>query len=185
MVFNNNGLEEDNLGGSSMDPQHSPITVSGITFHESEEASIVMNDPRGKVIFEKCKWENNEGEAIVVDGKYSGKNQEEDYYGEDDFMLPPDKVNPFASTEPTMPAETTEIPMHFLFGSTISSMTTEYSAVATTEASLTSAFGARELEDLNAVGPKSLILIRKSTFTVSSQELHSLLYHGTFFKCVF
>eukprot|EP00573_Skeletonema_grethae_P013467 CAMPEP_0201694556 /NCGR_PEP_ID=MMETSP0578-20130828/6773_1 /ASSEMBLY_ACC=CAM_ASM_000663 /TAXON_ID=267565 /ORGANISM="Skeletonema grethea, Strain CCMP 1804" /LENGTH=788 /DNA_ID=CAMNT_0048180243 /DNA_START=1 /DNA_END=2367 /DNA_ORIENTATION=- len=165
MVFNNNGLEEDNLGESSLDQEQSTITVSGITFHESEEASIVMNDPRGKVIFDKCKWENNEGEAIVVDGKYSGKNQEEEYYGDDDFMLPPNKVNPFASTEPTMPAETTELPMHFLFGSTVSSMTTEYSEIVTTEAPLTSAFGARELEDLNAVGPKSLIVIRKSTFT--------------------
>ena len=126
-----------------------------------------MNDPRGKVIFEKCKWENNEGEAIVVDGKYSGKNQEEEYYGEDDFMLPPGKVNPFASTEPTMPAETTETPMNFLFGSTVSVMSTEFSAPATTEAPLTSAFGARALETLSAVGPKSLILIRKSTFTVS------------------
>eukprot|EP00574_Skeletonema_japonicum_P000457 CAMPEP_0201740200 /NCGR_PEP_ID=MMETSP0593-20130828/46176_1 /ASSEMBLY_ACC=CAM_ASM_000672 /TAXON_ID=267983 /ORGANISM="Skeletonema japonicum, Strain CCMP2506" /LENGTH=1237 /DNA_ID=CAMNT_0048234505 /DNA_START=28 /DNA_END=3741 /DNA_ORIENTATION=- len=165
MVFNNNGLEEDSLGESSLDHQHSTITVSGITFHESEEASIVMNDPRGKVIFEKCKWENNEGEAIVVDGKYSGKNQEEEYYGDDDFMLPPGKVNPFASTEPTMPAETTETPMNFLFGSTVSVMSTEFSAPATTEAPLTSAFGARALETLSAVGPKSLILIRKSTFT--------------------
>jgi len=167
MVFNNNGLGEDSWYISSLevDQEHNPITISGINFEESEEASIVMNDPRGKVIFEKCKWENNEGEAIVVDGKYTGKNLEREYYGVDDFMLPPGKVNPFASTEPTMPAETTETPMNFLFGSTVSVMSTEFSAPATTEAPLTSAFGARVLETLSAVGPKSLILIRKSTFT--------------------
>jgi len=160
MVFNNNGLGEDSWYISSLevDQEHNPITISGINFEESEEASIVMNDPRGKVIFEKCKWENNEGEAIVVDGKYTGKNLEREYYGVDDFMLPPGKVNPFASTEPTMPAETT--PFSF-FTTTVRSITTEYSAVKTTNAPDSE----RLLEALSVAGTKSLIYIRKSIFT--------------------
>eukprot|EP00984_Skeletonema_dohrnii_P029249 scaffold19687_cov127-Skeletonema_dohrnii-CCMP3373.AAC.4 len=168
IVFNNNGLEEDSLDESSMDESHSTITVSGITFQESEEASFVMNDPRGKIILNKCKWENNKGEAIVVDGKYTGKNHEEEYYGKNDFMLPPDKENPHASTEPTIPAETTAVPMDFLFGTTVSAVTTKYSDfVVTTETPPTpdfeDDFGSARL--LSAVGPKSLILIRESTFT--------------------
>jgi len=166
IVFNNNGLEEDSLDESSMDQQHSTITVSGITFQKSEEASFVMNDPRGKIVLNNCKWENNEGEAIVVDGKYTGKNHEEEYYGKYDFMLPPDKENPHASTEPTIPAETTAVPMDFLFGTTVRAVTTKYSDVVTTETPPTLAlddFGSARL--LSAVGPKSLILIRESTFT--------------------
>eukprot|EP00986_Skeletonema_menzelii_P010319 scaffold5018_cov147-Skeletonema_menzelii.AAC.14 len=168
IVFNNNGLPEDSLGESIVDNQHSTITVSGITFQESEEASIVMNDPRGKVIFDKCKWENNEGEAIVVDGKYSGMNLEEEYYGVDDFMLPPGKDNPYASTGPTMFAETTMLPDHFLFGSTtVRAMTTEFGLESlTTQTASTTAFdGSRSLDELSAAVPKSLILIRESTFT--------------------
>ncbi len=133
IVFNSNGLGEDSWYFSSLDvvEEGSAITVSGINFEESEEASIVMNDPRGKVVFDRCKWKNNEGEAIVVDGKYAGKNLEREFYGVDDFMLPPGKVNPFASTEPTMPAETT--PFSFGF-STMSATTTAFSKVKTTEA---------------------------------------------------
>eukprot|EP00986_Skeletonema_menzelii_P008618 scaffold3711_cov77-Skeletonema_menzelii.AAC.1 len=40
IVFNNNGLPEESLGESSIDQEYSTITVSGITFQESEEASI-------------------------------------------------------------------------------------------------------------------------------------------------
>jgi len=195
IVFNNNGLEEDNLDQSSMDQQHTAITISGINFDQAEESSIVMNDPRGKIIFEKCIWQNNEGEAIVIDGKYSSKNLEAEYYGVDDYMLPPGKENPFASTEPTIPAAgTTLIPDDFLFGSTVSAITTE-SVIGVTTTGMgggdDDAFGGdgvdggfdvgdgfRLLQETNAVGeagvgqaagvePKSLILIRNSTFTVS------------------
>jgi hypothetical protein len=188
IVFNNNGLEEDNLDQSSMDQQHSAITISGITFQQAKESSIVMNDPRGKLIFDRCTWQNNEGEAIVIDGKYSSTNLEVEYYGVDDYMLPPGKENPLASTEPTIHAETTEIPMDFLFGSTMAAMTTELNMVAITtgmsemdgEEGTDDAVGGdgfRLLQETSAVGgetgssvggePKSLILIRHSTFTVS------------------
>ena len=119
------------------------------------------NDPRGKVIFDNCKWKNNQGEAIVVDGKYSGNNLEREYYGVNDFMLPPGKENPYASTEPTMPAETTAFSF---FTSTVNAMTTEQSNVV-----------GRLLEEMSAAGsPKSLILIRKSIFTVSAHVLSLL-----------
>jgi len=169
IVFNNNGLEEDSLEESSMDQEHSTITVSGINFQESAEASIVMNDPQGTIIFDKCKWENNEGEAIVVDGRYTGKNLEREYYGVDDYMLPPGGVNPYASTDPTVPASTTE----FSFVTTTDSavITTKFTDVVTTETPPTLAVGSEEsfrlLQETSVVAPKpkSSILIRKSTFT--------------------
>jgi len=168
IVFNNNGLEEDILEESSMDQEHSTITVSGINFQESAEASIVMNDPQGTIIFDKCKWENNEGEAIVVDGRYTGNNLEREYYGVDDYMLPPGGVNPYASTDPTVPASTTE----FSFVTTTDSavITTKFTDVVTTETPPTLDVGSesfRLLEETSVVDPKpkSSILIRKSTFT--------------------
>ena len=171
IVLNNNGLEKDSLEESSMDEEHSTITVSGINFQESAEASIVMNDPQGTIIFDKCKWENNEGAAIVVDGRYTGKNLEREYYGVDDYMLPPGGVNPYASTDPTVPASTTE----FSFVTTTEGavITTKFTDVVTTETPppppdvVDESF--RLLEETSVVDPKpkSSILIRKSTFSVS------------------
>ena len=161
IVFNNNGLADDGLGEDGLGDSMGTITVSGITFEESEEASIVMNDPRGKVIFENCKWEKNQGEAIVVDGKYSGNNLEEEYYGSNDFMLPPGKEKPL--TGPTMPAATTSLPDHYLFGTTTkAAMTTEFSLEPVTTKTPSVFDGTRSLDELSA---KSVILIRDSTFT--------------------
>ena len=164
LVFNNNGLEDDSLGESSMDKQHSSITVRGINFQEAEEASNVLNDPRGKVVFEKCKWESNKGEAIVIDGKYSSTNKEREYYGVNDYMLPDGKENPFASTEPTIPASTTAVPLAFLFGSTAGPMTTDVNLIAAIDTP-----GTRLLEEPSTSSPKSSILVRQSTFTVRFQ----------------
>jgi len=169
IVLNNNGLEEDILEESSMDQEHSTITVSGINFQESAEASIVMNDPQGTIIFDKCKWENNEGAAIAIDGRYTGKNLEREYYGVDDYMLPQGGVNPYASTDPTVPASTTE----FSFVTTTEGavITTKFTDVVTTETpppppDVVDEFF-RLLEETSVVDPKpkSSILIRKSTFT--------------------
>ena len=174
VVFNNNGLEEDNLDQSSMDQQHGTITVSGIKFEEAGESSIVMNDPQGKIVFDKCKWQNNDGEAIIVAGKYSSKNLEKAYYGENDYMLPPGKENPFALTEPTnIPPETTEVPMDFLFGSgsTPGPMTTDFSMGETTEIpgddGMDDGMDDGRMRLLQGWNVKSLIVIRDSTFTVS------------------
>lgn len=164
IVFNNNGLAEDDLGDFSVDNQQSTITVSGITFEESEEASIVMNGPRGKVIFDNCKWEKNQGEAIVVDGKYSGDNLEEEYYGVNDFMLPPGKEKPL--TGPTMPAATTSFPENYFGTTTKAAMTTEFVLESPTTKTPSVFDGTRSLDELSA-GSKSVILIRDSTFTVS------------------
>jgi hypothetical protein len=180
IVFNNNGLEDDNLDQSSMDQRHGTITVSGINFQQAEQASIVMNDPRGKIIFDKCKWENNNGVAIVVDGKYSSKNLEVEYYGADEFMLPPGKVDPWESTEPTVPAATTAVNFDFLFGGTTEGSVTTEMMIGVQTSELPDVFsggendfdgfdGQRSLQETSAAGggPKSLIVIRNSTFTVS------------------
>lgn len=176
IVINNNGLEKDNLGQGSV-IKHGTITVSGIKFQKAEESSIVMNDPRGMIVFSNCTWENNEGEAIVVDGKYSGKNLEVAYYGPDDYMLPDGKENPHVSqVDPTIPAETTAVNMDFLFGGTTEAvLTTEFTLMETTVVSVQATIDTGMGRDLEGVefderslqGPKSLIVIRDSTFTVS------------------
>ncbi len=181
IVINNNGLQGDKLGqGSALnDDKHGTITVSGIKFQKAEESSIVMNDPRGRIVFNKCVWENNEGEAIVVDGKYSGKNLEVVYYGPDDYMLPDGKENPHVSqVDPTIPAETTAVNMDFLFGGTTEAVvTTEFTLMETTVGSVQATEDTGMGRDLEGVefdersllggGPKSLIVISGSTFTVS------------------
>jgi hypothetical protein len=179
IVFNNNGLEENNLdqGSAINDDQHGTITVSGINFQKAEESSIVMNDPRGRIVFNKGVWENNEGEAIVVDGKYSGKNLEVVYYGPDDYMLPDGKENPHVSTDPTIPAETTAVNMDFLFGGTTEAVvTTEFTLMEATVGSVQATEDMGMGRDLEGVeyderslqgGPNSLIVITDSTFTVS------------------
>ena len=49
----------------------SSVTLSGITFEGATSASVLMNDPRGKIRFQDCTWSNNAGEAsIVIDGRY-------------------------------------------------------------------------------------------------------------------
>jgi hypothetical protein len=177
IVFNNNGLEENNLDQGSAINDGGTITVSGINFQKAEESSIVMNDPRGRIVFNKGVWENNEGEAIVVDGKYSGKNLEVVYYGPDDYMLPDGKENPHVSTDPTIPAETTAVNMDFLFGGTTEAVvTTEFTLMETTVGSVQATEGMGMGRDLEGVeyderslqgGPNSLIVIKDSTFTVS------------------
>lgn len=177
IVFNNNGLDQ---GSAINDDQHGMITVSGIKFQKAEESSNVMNDPRGMIVFSNCTWENNEGEAIVVDGKYSGKNLEVVYYGPDNYMLPDGKENPHVSTDPTtIPAETTAVNMDFLFGGMTEAavMSTEFLLMETTVGSVQATEDTgmgRDLEgdefdekSLQPRGPNSLIVIKDSTFTVS------------------
>ena len=176
IVINNNGLEKDNSDQGSV-IKHGTIAVSGIKFQKAEESSIVMIDPRGTIVFSNCTWENNEGEAIVVDGKYSGKNLEVAYYGPDDYMLPDGKENPHVSqVDPTIPAETTAVNMDFLFGGTTEAvLTTELMFMETTVGSVQATDDTGMGRDLEGVefderslqGPKSLIVIRDSTFTVS------------------
>merc|ERR1719310_732001 len=45
--------------------------MSGITFEGATYASVLMNDPRGRISFQDCTWVNNAGEgSIVIDGRY-------------------------------------------------------------------------------------------------------------------
>ena len=70
-------------------------------------------------------------------------------------------------TGPTMPAATTSLPDHYLFGTTTKAvMTTEFSLEPVTTKTPSVFDGTRSLDELSA-GSKSVILIRDSTFTVS------------------
>ncbi len=52
------------------------ITVLGISFGEAQHTSVKMRDPRGRVTFEGCKWEDNEGTSSVpIGGRYAGIQQ--------------------------------------------------------------------------------------------------------------
>eukprot|EP00584_Thalassiosira_punctigera_P008549 CAMPEP_0172533466 /NCGR_PEP_ID=MMETSP1067-20121228/6161_1 /TAXON_ID=265564 ORGANISM="Thalassiosira punctigera, Strain Tpunct2005C2" /NCGR_SAMPLE_ID=MMETSP1067 /ASSEMBLY_ACC=CAM_ASM_000444 /LENGTH=1104 /DNA_ID=CAMNT_0013318113 /DNA_START=66 /DNA_END=3380 /DNA_ORIENTATION=+ len=49
-----------------------PVTVSGITFRGGHGTSVRMNDPRGRVTFENCVWEDNVGAAAIsIDGRHA------------------------------------------------------------------------------------------------------------------
>ncbi len=177
IVFNNNGLleEDNNSDQSSSSMAHGAITISGINFQQAKESSIVMNDPRGDIIFDKCTWQNNEGgeaATIVIDGKYSSSknNLEVEYYGVDDYMLPPGKENPFASStvvEPTtiIPADETTslVPMEFLFGSTtMAARTTELNMVAMSTEMLSEMGGGND----DALGGDGFRLLQETTNAV-------------------
>jgi len=48
-----------------------PIIISGFTFRDASQASILMNYPHGNISFNDCAWENNSGLAtMVIDGRY-------------------------------------------------------------------------------------------------------------------
>lgn len=74
VLFNSDGYSfslagSDPLYGTSTGSSH--VTLSGITFEGATAASVLMNDPRGRISFQDCTWSNNAGEGtIVIDGRY-------------------------------------------------------------------------------------------------------------------
>eukprot|EP00578_Thalassiosira_sp_NH16_P016670 CAMPEP_0181113666 /NCGR_PEP_ID=MMETSP1071-20121207/20468_1 /TAXON_ID=35127 /ORGANISM="Thalassiosira sp., Strain NH16" /LENGTH=1480 /DNA_ID=CAMNT_0023197717 /DNA_START=10 /DNA_END=4452 /DNA_ORIENTATION=- len=62
---------------NALAPSH-PITIYGITFRSASQTSVLMNDPRGRVSFRECAWEENEGKAaILIDGRFDSLGQAE------------------------------------------------------------------------------------------------------------
>ena len=66
--FDNSNTSDVESSSSSV--EH-PIIVSGIVFRQASRTSVLMNDPRGKITFENCAWEDNAGETTMsIDGRY-------------------------------------------------------------------------------------------------------------------
>ncbi len=65
--------ESTALDGEANDHNNSnSITISGITFRDASQTSVLMNDPRGKIYFKDCAWENNSGETtVLINGRYN------------------------------------------------------------------------------------------------------------------
>ena len=66
-------IDGSNDQGSSTTSNYGyPITISGITFQGAQHSSILMNDPRGEILFQDCTWINNIGNAtMIINGLYN------------------------------------------------------------------------------------------------------------------
>ena len=54
-----------------------PVTISGIAFRGARQSSVLMHDPRGRIDFRNCAWEDNAGTAAVrIDGRYDSTDSE-------------------------------------------------------------------------------------------------------------
>jgi len=83
LVFNNHGAASKN-GNSTEETILHPLTISGITFQKALSA-VSMYDPRGEIIFDRCEFNNNQGAAVIVNGRYEGTHTA--YYDYDDDLI--------------------------------------------------------------------------------------------------
>ena len=85
--YNNTMLpEEDGMtsntnapssAGAATETNSNSITISGITFRDASQTSVLMNDPRGRITFKNCAWENNSGETtVLINGRYDSTSSE-------------------------------------------------------------------------------------------------------------
>lgn len=85
LSFNNHGATSAN--NSTEEQMIHILTVSGISFQKAAFSAVSMHDPRGEILFDKCEFSENEGAAMVINGKYSGTHTAYyDYEMDDDTV---------------------------------------------------------------------------------------------------
>jgi hypothetical protein len=83
LSFNNHGSSNN----STLDQMIHILTVSGISFQKAAFSAVSMHDPRGEVVFDDCEFSENQGAAMVINGKYSGTHTAYyDYEVDDDTV---------------------------------------------------------------------------------------------------